>query len=158
MITHNLKDDYPDFFENFSNYMSLNYFSIIIIGKAKAGKSTFLNYIHDFNSYLEIDANIATKFICIIRHKRNNKKPKIFNVIAEKRGDGKNFNFIKGKEIKGEISKVISERNKKIAKKELNLDPLNYFLLIEANLPIFNGTCLEKYSDFFEIYGCSWIK
>ena len=150
MITHNLKDDYPDFFENFSNYISLNYFSIIIIGKAKAGKSTFLNYIHDFNSYLEIDANIATKFICIIRHKRNNKKPKIFNVIAEKRGDGKNFNFIKGKEIKGEISKVISERNKKIAKKELNLDPLNYFLLIEANLPIFNGTCLEKYSDFFE--------
>jgi len=32
----------------------------------------------------------------------------------------------------------------------LNLDPLNYFLIVEANLPIFNGTCLEKYSDIFE--------
>ena len=32
----------------------------------------------------------------------------------------------------------------------MNLDPLNYFLIIEANLPIFNGTCLEKYSDIFE--------
>ena len=150
LITHNLKDEYPNFFENFSNYISLNYFSIIIIGKVKAGKSTFLNYIHDFNSYLEIDANIATKFICIIRHNKNNKKPRVYNAIAEKRGDGKKFNFIKGKEIKGNISKIISKRNKKIAKKELNLDPLNYFLIVEANLPIFNGTCLEKYSDIFE--------
>lgn len=32
----------------------------------------------------------------------------------------------------------------------MNLDPLNYFLIVEANLPIFNGTCLEKYSDIFE--------
>ena len=150
LIAHNLKDEYPKFFEDFSNYISLIYFSIIIIGKVKAGKSTFLNYILDFNSYLEIDANIATKFICIIRHNKNNKKPRIYNAIAEKRGDGKKFNFIKGEEIKDEISKVISERNKKIAKKELNLDPLNYFLIVEANLPIFNGTCLEKYSDIFE--------
>ena len=97
-----------------------------------------------------MDANIATQFICIIRHNKNNKKPKIYNAIAEKRGDGKKFNFIKGKEIKGDISKIISKRNKKIAKKELNLDPLNYFLIVEANLPIFNGTCLEKYSDIFE--------
>ena len=27
---------------------------------------------------------------------------------------------------------------------------MNYFLIVEANLPIFNGTCLEKYSDIFE--------
>ena len=150
LTTYNLKDEYPIFFENYSNYIGLNYFSIIIIGKVKAGKSTFLNYIHNFNSYLEIDADIATKFICIIRHNKNNKKPKIYNVIAEKRGDGKKFNFLKGKEIKEDISKVISERNKKIAKKELNLDPLNYFLIVEANLPFFDGTCLEKYSDIFE--------
>ena len=150
LITHNLKDEYKNFFEKFSNYISLNYFSIIIIGKVKAGKSTFLNYIHDFKSYLEIDANIATQFICIIRHNKNNKKPRIYNAIAEKRGDGQKFNFIKGKEIKGDISKIISKRNKKIAKKELNLDPLNYFLIVEANLPIFNGTFLEKYSDIFE--------
>lgn len=32
----------------------------------------------------------------------------------------------------------------------MNLDPLNYFLIVEANLPIFNGTCREKYSDIFE--------
>ena len=32
----------------------------------------------------------------------------------------------------------------------MNLDPLNYFLIVEANLPIFNGTFLEKYSDIFE--------
>ena len=137
-----------NYVEKYSNFIGISYISIPIIGIVKAGKTTFLNYIHSFNKYLEVDEDIATKFICIIRHNKNNKKAKIYKVESEKTKKG-SFNFKKGEEIKKNISEVISERNKKISKKDI-FDPKDYFLIIEANLPIFNGTCLEKYSDIFE--------
>ena len=61
------------------------------------------------------------------------------------------FNFEKGKELKGEnINSIISQRNETIVnKQDLILDPLYYFLIIEVNIPLFNGE-LEEYGDLFE--------
>ena len=61
------------------------------------------------------------------------------------------FNFEKGKELKGEnINSIISQRNETIVnKQDLILDPLYYFLIIEVNIPLFNGE-LEEYGNLFE--------
>ena len=56
---------------------------------------------------------ITTKCICIIRHKKGNKKAKVYNVEIKKRGKNL-YNFIKGEEIKNNVAKEIEERNKLI--------------------------------------------
>lgn len=56
-----------------------------------------------------MDQKITTKCICIIRHKKGNKKPKIYEVQIEDRGEiGYNFNK-KGKEIDN-VAEYISKK------------------------------------------------
>ncbi len=115
------------------------------------GKSTFLNYLIHLNGTLEIDSQIATKFVCIIRHNKKNKTPLIYETKVSLRGNGKVFNFEKGKKLgKKNIKSIISKRNKEIREKpNSNLNPLIYFLIIELNIPLFKGE-FEKYGDLFE--------
>ena len=145
----NIKKKYDNFNHNYGKYIGLLRFSIPIIGKISSGKSTFLNYIHDLKTSLQINSEITTKFICIIRHNKDNIKPRIFHTKTFVRGD-KKINFLKGEEIKEDINEIIEKRNSKIANNEIGLNPLEFFLIIEANLPIFNDKTLEQYSDIFE--------
>jgi len=92
---------------------------------------------------------IATKCVCIIRHQKGLKNPKIYEVDIEIRGD-KIYNFNKGKEIKENVEEVIAERNQLIAnKKEGIYDYSKYFFIIEYDIPFFRGE-FEKYADLFE--------
>ena len=162
--SEDLQKKIHSFYDIYKKYIGLKRFSIPVIGKISTGKSTFLNYLIHLNKTLEIKADIATKFICIIRHNKNNKTPKIYETKAILRGNNEMtntkiqqlkgrmmFNFEKGKELKGEnINSIISQRNETIVnKQDLILDPLYYFLIIEVNIPLFNGE-LEEYGDLFE--------
>ena len=70
--------------KEFIKYKTEERFTIPIIGIISSGKSTFLNVILQ-NNYLETDTNIATKFICILRHNRFLREPKLYKVKAERR-------------------------------------------------------------------------
>ena len=102
----NIKKKYDNFNYKYDKYIGLLRFSIPIIGKISSGKSTFLNYIHDLKTSLQVNSEITTKFICIIRHNKDNKKPKIFHTKTFVRGN-KKINFIKGEEIKEDIKEII---------------------------------------------------
>ena len=73
-----------------------------------------------------MDQAITTKCVCIIRHKKGNKKAKIYEVEIEKRGE-QLFNFIKGKEIKKKVEEVIKERNKLITDDKVGFNYEKYF-------------------------------
>ena len=75
---------------------------------------------HYFNS------EIITKFICIIRHKKDNINLRIFHIKATVGGD-KNINSIKGEKMKGDINEIIEKINTKIANKDIGLNPLEFF-------------------------------
>ena len=94
---------------------------------------------------------ITTKCICIIRHKKGNKKAKIYTVNIIRRGESNDglYNFEKGEEIKENVSDVIAERNKLIADNKVGCDYEKYFLIIEYEIPFFVGD-MEKYADLFE--------
>ena len=67
------------FKQKYSKVKNINRFLIPIFGKCNSGKSTFINYlIHQ--QLLEMDDDIATKFICIIRHDPDLPFPKIYQV------------------------------------------------------------------------------
>ena len=152
------EDDKNMFMVKYINKICLKRFSIAIFGKMNTGKSTFLNLILGLKDFLEIKSDIATKFVCIIRHKKTNKIPEVFEAIPENRrtieGEVDYFNFIKGKKVEGNINEIISKRNKEINDIENNNEIINekmkYYLIVEANLTIFNEPSLEKYADLFE--------
>ena len=102
-----------------------------------------------------MDHDIATQCVCIIRHKKGNKKAKIYEAKIISRGEGDekyNFNnFQKGNEIKGaDVAKIIEERNKLIAQNKISKTHFEkYFLIIEYDIPFFRGE-FEKYADLFE--------
>ena len=85
-----------------------------MFGVISSGKSTFLNYLLNLNNLLEMDEQITTKFICIIRNNKKLKKPKLYNVKIVLREDKQSVNFEKGEEIKIDIKKAISDKNKDI--------------------------------------------
>ena len=146
------------FYQKYSNKILLKRFSIGIFGKLSSGKSTFWNYSLGLNDILECKSEVATKFICIIRHKKENKNPRYFQAEIKNRTNiNENeefFNFEKGEEIRGNIMDIIAKRNEEITNIENNPEILNerqkYFLIVEANLTIFNVPDLEKYADIFE--------
>ena len=94
---------------------------------------------------------ITTKCICIIRHKKGNKKPKIYEVKIQSRGEKGEFlyNFIKKGEPIEKVAEFISERNNEIAEKKIVNEVEKYFLIIEYEIPFFKGK-FEKYADLFE--------
>ena len=110
--------------------------------------NTFKLYSIELKKTLQMAQEITTKCVCIIRHKKGNKKAKIYEVIIENRGD-KIYNFIKGNEIKKKAEEVISERNKLIAEDKVGFYYEKYFLIIEYEIPFFKGE-FEEYADLFE--------
>ena len=141
--------------KEYLNYTNLNYFSIPVIGKISAGKSTFLNSLLGIDC-LQSATNITTKFICIIRHNENNKLPKLYPAIKKNRKSVINpnaFNFYKDEknELKGDLKEHIKNINNKIANcQDLNkLRIEEFFYILEADLDIFKGDNF-RYSKMFE--------
>ena len=129
-------------------FFNIKRFAIPCFGTISCGKSSFLNYLLKLHKILETDEDIATKFVCFIRHSKKLKMPKIYSVKFEPRDSGK-FNFEKDKEIKGDVKEIIKERNKFIREGNGKRDPSNYFLIVETNIPIFHHEN-EKYAPYFE--------
>lgn len=157
-INLDIKKDLINFYKKYSNKINLKRFSIGIFGLISSGKSTFWNYILGLKDFLEVKGDIATKFICFIRYKKENEKAEVYQAIPENRKtindeDGF-FNFEKGNKIEGNVSEIIARRNEELKNREKKDEELivksDYFLIIEANLPIFNNPILSKFSDFFE--------
>jgi len=158
ILDENYLKEQKRFFIKYSKDIMLKRFSIAIFGKISSGKSTFLNYFLGLKDILEMKSDITTKFICFIRHNKRNEVPKFYEVLPENRIISNEncyfFNFKKGNEIKGNINEIISERNKEISeierKEEIIQERLKYFIIIEANLTLFNDPVLEKYANIFE--------
>ena len=151
--------------KEYLNYTQLKYFSIPIIGKISSGKSTFLNSLLGLDC-LESDTQITTKFICIIRHNKDNETPRLFPVILKKRKSEINqnaYNFFKDEknELSGDIKENIKRINKKISDcGELGqLKKEEFFYILEANLDIFKGTnfVYSKMFEFLDIPGLNEI-
>ena len=102
------------FYKKYRTFFNIDRFCIPIIGEISSGKSTFLNYLLKLNGVLQTDKNITTKFFTIIRHNKNLKQPKIYEVEKLDIRHFYKYNFIKGKLIEGNVSSIIKERNDKI--------------------------------------------
>ena len=144
-----------NYWKNISNpYLGIERFSIPMISTISAGKSSTLNFLLNIKeNKLEIGESITTKFCVIIRHKKNYKKGKIYNVTIEKRADINKYNFHKAEEIKSDIKTFIKERNELIQalqndNKEIK-DPSLYFIIMEIDTGLFEGE-YEKYSQLIE--------
>ena len=149
---HNLKEKIQKFNKDYSIYEELERFAIPVIGQISCGKSTILNYILNLKDALQIKIEKATKFICIIRHNSSlkGKNPQIYSVKFIQRAELKDhYNFIKGELIKGDIKKIIEQRNKDLEEKKIEYIPENFFYIIENYIPFFEGKN-EKYAEFFE--------
>lgn len=136
------------FNKKYNLYRGIKRFAIPVFGVISSGKSTFLNYLLNLNNLLEMDEQISTKFICIIRHNKTLKNPKLYEVKIDIRGE-QSVNFEKGKEIKEDIKEAISKRNSDIKNEKLGRNPEKYFLLLETNIPFFNDDN-DYFSDFYE--------
>ena len=151
------------FDKKYKLYINIERFAIPVIGRISAGKSTFLSYLLGLKDIKGDEEIATTQIICIIRHNKNCEKPKVYNVIFEERNlkDFQNnnemikYNFNKDESnelTKGteSIKTIIKNKNNYIknSKKE-KLTKDDFFLIIEMNIPIFNGE-LEKYSEIFE--------
>lgn len=106
------------FNKKYKQYRGIKRFAIPIFGVISSGKSTFLNYLLNLNNLLEMDEQITTKFICIIRHNKTLKNPKLYKVKIDIR-DEQSVNFEKGIEIQEDIKEAISKKNNDIKNKKL---------------------------------------
>jgi hypothetical protein len=126
-------------------YLDIDRFTIAAMSTISAGKSSLLNYILNLKNILQIGEKITTKFCLIIRHNKNYKNGKIFNVKIQKRAEINKYNFIKGDEIEEEPKIFIEKRNKQIeviqneSKKETYYDPELYFAILEIDTGLFEG-------------------
>ena len=136
------------FISKYNMYFNIKRFSIPCFGTISCGKSTFINYLLKLHHILEADEDIATKFVCSIRHVKGLNKPKIYDVKFELR-DTARFNIEKNKQIRGNVKDIIKERNKFIKDGNGKREPSNYFLIVETDIPLFHGEN-EKYAEFFE--------
>ena len=136
------------FISKYSLFFNIKRFSIPCFGTISCGKSTFINYLLKLHHILETDEDITTKFVCSIRHVKGLKKPKIYTVKFELRDTAK-FNLEKNKIIPGNVIDIIKERNQFIKDGNGKREPSNYFLIVEADIPLFHGK-YEKCAEFFE--------
>ena len=156
----NLKEKFE---KKYKLYVNIERFAIPVIGRISAGKSTFLSYLLGLTDIKGEEEISTTQIVCIIRHNRDCKNPKVYPVkfIERKIEDFENknimkkYNFEKDNSIELNndnisIKNIIKERNKRIKnsrKEDLVKD--DFFLIIEMNIPIFNGE-LEQYFEIFE--------
>jgi len=97
---------------------------------------------------LEIEEDISTQFIYIIRNKKQLKKPKLYSIKSVLRDKDNNFvNFIKDQEIEGDIKSIIKKKNQEVKESKAKRNPDDYFLLIEVEIPFLSET---EYTDLFE--------
>ena len=81
-------------------YLGLERFAIPMISTVSAGKSSTLNFLLNLaNNKLEIGESATTKFCVIIRHNKNYKTGKIYNVAIERRAEINKYNFHKQKKL-----------------------------------------------------------
>ena len=71
-------EEYEYFNENYSQLRGIERLTIPIFGIICSGK--LLNYLLNLDNILEIDDDVCTQFIYIIRNKRGLLNPKIYNV------------------------------------------------------------------------------
>ena len=156
-------NDIKLFNQKYSKIKNINRFLIPIIGKCNSGKTTFINYLIHQKELLEMDDDIATKFICIIRHDPNLPLPKIYEVIFQPRDSifyktcdeegnysKELYNFEEGNEIKtNDIKEYIIQKNRELKTK--SKDIRDYFLILKVNIPIFNDPQLAPYANLFDL-------
>ena len=138
----------------YNAYIGIERFSIPVISTINAGKSSILNYILNLiNNVLQIGEKVTTKFCVIVRHNKNYKEGRIFNVTIEKRADINKYNFRKGNEIKENIKDFIKKRNELISQYQNSnqeiKDPSLYFIILEIDTGLFEGE-FEKYAELVE--------
>ena len=156
--------------KKYGRLKNIKRFFIPIIGTISSGKSTFMNYLLQLNNILEIGEQITTQFICIIRHDEKNEIPELYEVSIVKR-DHEAFNFnqkgnnlLSGQNNPNEILKEkIKRRNYEICQAKKNddersekyVDPEDYFLIIKAKIPLFEGEFKDygELIDFLDIPG-----
>ena len=129
MAIPEINDEYFLFKKKYEQFKGIKRFAIPVFGIISSGKSTFLNYILNLDELLEIKEDISTQFICIIRNKKNLKKPKLYSIKLVLRDKDNNFvNFIKDHEIEGDIKPIIKKKIKKLKnlKKRENLKIIFY--------------------------------
>ena len=140
-----------EFKQKYGKFKGIKRFSIPIIGMISCGKSSFLNFLLGINC-LEKDDDVTTKSVVIIRHNKNLKTDEryIYSVIIKERNEGC-YDFEKDEETQStELNKVIKERNDLIKdSEESNLKKEDFFLIIEANIPMFSDKN-SIFGDFFE--------
>ena len=140
-----------EFKQKYGKFKGIKRFSIPIIGMISCGKSSFLNFLLGINC-LETDDDVTTKSVVIIWHDKNLKSDEryIYSVIIKERNEGC-YDFEKDQETKStELNKVIKERNDLIKNsEESNLKKEDFFLIIEANIPMFSDKN-SIFGDFFE--------
>ena len=149
-------------FKNYEKFLGIKRCCIPVIGLISSGKSTFLNYLLNIEC-LESKFEITTKCVVIIRHNKSLEFPEIYSVKLEQRKNGC-YNFEKDEmlypidnnskklndlQIKEDLNNIISTKNDFISNANNCPQPENFFILIEAKIPLFLGEN-EKYGEFFE--------
>ena len=135
-------------------YLGLERFAIPMISTVSAGKSSTLNFLLNLaNNKLEIGESATTKFCVIIRHNKNYKTGKIYNVAIERRAEINKYNFHKAEEINEDIKTFIKKRNdliKALLKNDRKMkDPSLFFIIMEIDTGLFEGE-MEQYSQIVE--------
>ena len=153
-------DEISNIYSEIKIFKNIERFSIPIVGKISSGKSTFLNFLLGLD-FLEARSNTTTKFVTILRHK-NEEIPKAYSVDIKIRDEKNNaVNFEKKDDLGSDLKKIISDKNKEL--EEFIPDPSNiknyshFFLIIEANLLIFNKIIFNKNNVFKNIVDYSKI-
>ena len=104
-----------------------------VVAKINAGKSNLLNILYNMN-FLECGDSITTKFINIIRYNPNIEKPCLYHLNIKK--EGENYCFYKDSKEVYEGEKNITEANKNINSKLLNMENIKFeeiFYMTEIN-------------------------
>jgi len=136
-----INDEYSLFMEKYGQFEGIKRFAIPVFGISSSGKSTFLNYLLNLDELLEIEEDISTQFIYIIRNNKQLKKPKLYSIKSVLRDKDNNFvNFIKDQEIEGDIKSIIKKKNQEVKESKAKRNPDDYFLLIEAEIPFLSET------------------
>ena len=115
MAIPEINDEYFLFKKKYGQFKGIKRFAIPVFGIISSGKSTFLNYLLNLDELLEIEEDISTQLIYVIRNKKHLKKPKLYSIKLELRDKDNNFvNFIKDHEIEGDIKSIIKKKIKKL--------------------------------------------
>ena len=123
------------FNSKYSTFKNINRFCIPIIGECNSGKTTFMNFLLQEKELLDMNGDINTRFICIIRHDPSLPLPKIYSVNRTKRdsifykdGDEEGnyekflYNFEEGDEIKvANIKNFIKEKNEMLKMTQMTI-------------------------------------